>query len=563
MKRGKKVAFAVSACAVTYLALALAGCGQFDLASLAELGLGAIEAAPRADIGAGGVDAAPNGAPAGTGGATPNAGGFGGGGTNAADGFSGGATPAADAGEFGATQGGVQDMGLARELVEAGRVPPAEAFVVEGMFSEHDLGLAGDPCDRPLCLRGAVGIAPADDGRPSGWIQISMSSNIDPDNFERPSLSLIACVDVSGSMGWRYVAEDENDEFPTPGTLSRALLRALVNRLGPGDQIAIVTYGSAVNTALGMTPGDDTEAIQAVVEGLSEAGSTNMEAGLVRAYETARAVVGQADETRILLFTDVQPNVGMTTASGFEEMLDSGAGNDIGMTIFGMGLGLGQELLNGIAHVRGANAFSVFDYDDLAELMEDSWPWMVSPIAYDLAVEVTPGAGFSVADTYGFPAREEGAAPGFEVSTIFLSKSKGALLIRVTPDDGETLDGWASAATLGYESADGEPVEQRIDLAYGGQELDESGQYFEQPGVHKTVALALLTTSMGDAAEQYGTDSAAALETLETAINRFAEHVEVLDDEALGAELEFARQLVQLMREGAEQGDLYGSGLAD
>ena len=44
-------------------------------------------------------------------------------------------------GDFGATQGGVQDIGLARTLVAEGVVPPASAFAVEGMFSEHDFCL--------------------------------------------------------------------------------------------------------------------------------------------------------------------------------------------------------------------------------------------------------------------------------------------------------------------------------------------------------------------------------------------------------------------------------------
>ncbi len=44
---------------------------------------------------------------------------------------------------MGATQGGVQDMQLARELIASGMVPPPEAFTVEGMFSEHVLPLAG------------------------------------------------------------------------------------------------------------------------------------------------------------------------------------------------------------------------------------------------------------------------------------------------------------------------------------------------------------------------------------------------------------------------------------
>ena len=49
----------------------------------------------------------------------------------------------ASAGDLGATQGGVQDLGSARELIDNGRVPPPESFVVEGMYSEHDLGLPG------------------------------------------------------------------------------------------------------------------------------------------------------------------------------------------------------------------------------------------------------------------------------------------------------------------------------------------------------------------------------------------------------------------------------------
>ncbi|MCH8054898.1 MAG: GAF domain-containing protein, partial [Deltaproteobacteria bacterium] len=90
-------------------------------------------------------------------------------------------------GSFGATQGGVQDFGLARELIANGQVPPPDAFVVEGMFSEHDLGLEGDPCVRLLCLRDGIGVAPTLSGESSGWLQVGLSSTIDMDTFERLS----------------------------------------------------------------------------------------------------------------------------------------------------------------------------------------------------------------------------------------------------------------------------------------------------------------------------------------------------------------------------------------
>jgi len=73
--------------------------------------------------------------------------------------------------EFGATQGGVKDMQLARTLVKEGRVPPKDAFVVEGMFSEHDLPLSGTPCARTLCLRGALGVAPDEKDAAAAWLR--------------------------------------------------------------------------------------------------------------------------------------------------------------------------------------------------------------------------------------------------------------------------------------------------------------------------------------------------------------------------------------------------------
>ena len=61
-----------------------------------------------------------------------------------------------------------------------------------------------------------------------------------------PPQTMIATVDVSGSMGWDYSSEDT--EYPQPGAITRRLLRAVASRLHAGDQLAIVTYGSSVDT---------------------------------------------------------------------------------------------------------------------------------------------------------------------------------------------------------------------------------------------------------------------------------------------------------------------------
>src|SRR5262245_55808492 len=90
-----------------------------------------------------------------------------------------------NAGDFGATPGGVKDLRFARSLVKEGRVPPPEALLVEAMFAEHDLPLHGAPCAELLCLRAATGTASTPDGKPAGWVQVGLSSTIDPATYQR------------------------------------------------------------------------------------------------------------------------------------------------------------------------------------------------------------------------------------------------------------------------------------------------------------------------------------------------------------------------------------------
>lgn len=449
-------------------------------------------------------------------------------------------------GGFGATQGGIQDMGLARDLIASGVVPPAEAFVVEGMFSEHDLDLAGAPCATVLCLQGATTQAPDATGAERGWLQIGMSSSIDPNAYVRPSQTIVAVVDVSGSMAWED--EEPTAESATPGQLARHLLALIADDLGPDDRVAIVTFGTTTRTALDFVPGDSARLDNAIAE-LSEDGSTNMEQGLEKGYDLARDADFGTDEVRVMLFTDVQPNVGATGATDFERIASEGAADGIGLTAFAIGSGMSQDVLTGMAHLRGGNAFSLFDLADADALMEDSWPWMLSPIAYDLRARVSPGEGFAVGDAFGFPApATPDAEPELEVSTVFLSRRRGAMLLELQPGVGVDVETLAVSGTLAYETPAGEPVSQDFHAGYDGP----------NHGVERTLALALLVDGMGEAAALYATDPVAAATAMEVVDARFTADATALADADLTVEVDLSHALLTLMQDGAPQQSPYG-----
>jgi Ca-activated chloride channel homolog len=458
-----------------------------------------------------------------------------------------------DDGGFGATPGGVKDMRYARELIAAGQVPPPEALLVEGMFAEHDLGLTGDPCAATLCLKAGAGVAPDRAGVPRGWLQVGLSSNINPDTWQPPPTTYIYTVDVSGSMGWEYAG----GENPTPGALSHDLLHRLADELRPDDEVAIVTYGSDVATVLSVTGGENAAAVHAAIDDLSENGSTNMEAGLRRAYELGEQAIARGrSNVRVVLFTDVQPNVGLTAPSEFEEMVAAGADAGVEITVLALGLGIGPEVLEGIAHLRGANGFSLFDFTDSEQFIADEYPWFTTPIAYDLTVWVEPAEGLTIQDTYGFPG-DFADDPRLDVSTVFLSKRKGGLLISLA---GDSLDGLAADLELQFTTPAGSIRTTNLTVDRAGAPLDERGHWFAQPSVGKATALALLVSGMRTAAEQYETDHDAAEATMQIASDRFAADAAALADPALDAEVALASAMLQLIIDDAPQGSLYDEG---
>lgn len=455
------------------------------------------------------------------------------------------------AGDFGATPGGIKDLRLARELIAAGQIPPADALLVEAMFAEHDLALEGAPCARTLCLRAAAGFAPDHDQSPRGFAQVGLSSTIDPATWQRPSTTFIFTVDVSGSMGW--------GSNVSPGELSRSLLHKLTDELREDDRVAIVTYGSDIETKLGLTSGAQLARVHDAIDDLSEAGSTNMEGGMRRAYALGDDAIGSTEQVRVIVFTDVQPNVGATGASEFNDLVRNAANNDVHTTVLALGTGIGPEVMRAMASLRGANAFSMTKPEHVEEFLADEYPWFTTPVAYGLRVNAQLADGWSIDRGFGFPAASDGEQIGLKAESVFLSKRRGALMVALTPPtDATTPAGLTGTFDLAYTEADGTEVHDAAPFAYNDGALDERGHWFAQNGVARTTALALLTEGMHDAAVSYGQNPERAEEIMRAAHERYTADAAALDDADLAVETELSGALLQLIVDRKPQGTLYG-----
>lgn len=323
--------------------------------------------------------------------------------------------------------GGAEDITFFRDRALAGEIPHPNVFTAEGLFSEHDLPIAGQrACHQMICPVGRAVPARMLVQPEVRWLaQLGFDTNIAAETFRRAPLNLVAVIDKSGSMS--------GDPLETV----KASLLEVAGQLGPTDQLSIVLYGDSVHTHL--APSRDRQEIVRAIASIRSAGSTHMEAGLEAGFRLARATAPGFDgTTRVMLFTDERPNVGRTDAQSFMGMAEAAADDRIGMTTIGVGVQFGAELATKVSSVRGGNLHFFADVPGMRKVFAAEFDTMVTQLATDMELVVTPAPGLKIAGVYGIPGdalewRADGAIR-MEVATLFLSRKDGAIYVAFAPE---------------------------------------------------------------------------------------------------------------------------------
>ena len=122
--------------------------------------------------------------------------------------------------------------------------------------------------------------------------------------------------------------------------LVKQAFRALVRELRPQDRVAIVVYAGAAGLVLPSTPGADKTTILDAIDRLEAGGSTAGGAGIRLAYDVAREHFMRGGNNRVILATDGDFNVGVSSDAR-DDPADRGSGATEGtfLTVLGFGTG--------------------------------------------------------------------------------------------------------------------------------------------------------------------------------------------------------------------------------
>ncbi len=198
--------------------------------------------------------------------------------------------------------------------------------------------------------------------------------------------NLVFLIDTSGSM-------ESSDKLP----LLQQAFSMLAGNLSGKDRISIATYASLERIVLSGCPGSDATRMIRAIRSLEADGSTNGEAGFEAAYETAQESFIDGGVNRIIMASDSDLNVGMSSESALLDYVDQKRETGIYLSVLGFGAGNYKD--NKIETLADHGNFHYIDPTDEAEkVLVDDMAANLVPLADDVKIQVE----FNPAEVKGY-----------------------------------------------------------------------------------------------------------------------------------------------------------------
>ncbi|MGH9347972.1 MAG: YfbK domain-containing protein [Vicinamibacterales bacterium] len=213
-----------------------------------------------------------------------------------------------------------------RRFLNAGALPPPGAVRIEELINYFRFDYPDPEGDAAFSIATEVSACPWNPAHRLALIGLR-GRDLDARDADI-ARNLVFLIDVSGSMASR-------DKLP----LVRTALRMLADTLTARDRVAIVVYAGASGLVLPSTPGDRKAVIDRAIAELESGGSTNGAAGISLAYRVAREHFVRGGINRVVLATDGDFNVGVTSQDELVRLIEEQRASGIFLSVLGVGRG--------------------------------------------------------------------------------------------------------------------------------------------------------------------------------------------------------------------------------
>ncbi|NDW19832.1 VWA domain-containing protein [Dysgonomonas sp. 216] len=262
-----------------------------------------------------------------------------------------------------------------RRFVNRGSKPPKDAVRIEE-FINYFSYTYNQPTEKdPVKITAEVGDCPwAKDHR---LVRVGIKAKeIDKDKL--PPSNFVFLIDVSGSM-----------EGPDRLGLVKSSMNLLVNNLRSEDKVAIVVYSGNAGLVLPSTSGSEKEKIRKALDRLSAGGSTAGGAGIQLAYKIAQENFKKEGNNRIVLCTDGDFNVGVSSNQGLEQLIEEKRKSGVFLSILGYGMGNYKDRkMQTLAEKGNGNAYYIDNLQEANKVLVTEFSGTLYTIAKDVKLQL-------------------------------------------------------------------------------------------------------------------------------------------------------------------------------
>jgi Ca-activated chloride channel family protein len=216
-----------------------------------------------------------------------------------------------------------------RRIISSGSLPPVGAVRIEEMINYFTYNYPQPKNGDPFSVNTEIAVCPWNEEHRLVSIGLQ-GKKVSAENLPPGNLTFL--IDVSGSMqGWNRLP------------LVKSSLKLLTDQLREQDKVAIVVYAGNAGVVLPPTAGSNKIKIKTAIDNLEAGGSTAGGEGIKLAYQTAKQNFLPKGNNRVILCTDGDFNVGVSSDDELERLIEEEKKSGIFLTVLGYGTGNYQD----------------------------------------------------------------------------------------------------------------------------------------------------------------------------------------------------------------------------
>ena len=262
-----------------------------------------------------------------------------------------------------------------RRFLNSGQLPPAGAVRIEEMINYFHYDYPQPTGDKPFSIHTELSEAPWN--KDHRLVLVSLQGKkIETENI--PASNLVFLIDVSGSM-------DVENKLP----LVKQSMKLLTDQLREKDKVAIVVYAGNAGLVLPATSGANIQTIKDAIDRLDAGGSTAGGEGIKLAYKIARQNFIQSGNNRVILCTDGDFNVGVSSDADMEKLIEQERKSGVFLTVLGYGMGNYKDnKMQKLADKGNGNHAYIDDMAEAKKVLVSEFGGTLFTIAKDVKLQV-------------------------------------------------------------------------------------------------------------------------------------------------------------------------------